>query len=159
MGSSEVGFSARVRFVIPEGVVRRVFAALDLLVSVLLGISIFVGLPDRWWPVDVFGTLLIALFATSGVGLLRGADWGERVARATSMVSLVIGLALVALLVVSASYLQGIYGAVGRGGAVIFLLIVAMVFPYLVVFPAAQLLWLGPRGARSTALSRAEASG
>jgi hypothetical protein len=125
-------------------VVRRVFAVLDLATATLLGIGVFVGLPARWWPIDAGAAILVALLAASGVGLLLRTAWSPGVARLAARVSLAFGLVLTTMLLVTASYLGGIYGAVGQGGAVIMLLVVAMVVPYLILFPAAQLLWLGP---------------
>jgi hypothetical protein len=66
------------------------------------------------------------------------------VARVASTVTLVLGLLLVGTLAVTVSYLRGIYGPVGRGGALILTLVTALVLPYLVVLPAVQLVWLGP---------------
>ena len=51
---------------------------------------------------------------------------------------------LFAALVLTASWLAGVYGPVGRGGAMIFGLVAAMVLPYTILLPAAELLWLGP---------------
>ena len=76
-------------------------------------------------------------------------------ARAASLVALVLGLALVTALALSASYLGGIYGAIGRGGALILVLVAALAVPYLVAFPAAQLLWLGARGTKARGDDRA----
>ena len=64
-------------------------------------------------------------------------------ARVASTVTLVLGLLLVGTLAVTVSYLRGIYGPVGRGGALILTLVTALVLPYLVVLPG-QLVWLGP---------------
>jgi len=57
-------------------------------------------------------------------------------------VTLALGLVLVGALAVSASYLAGIYGPVGRGGAVLFILVMALAIPYLVALPGAELVWL-----------------
>ena len=86
----------------------------------------------------------------AGIGLLGRFSWGERVARVASTIALALGLVLVATLAVTASYLSGIYDAVGRGGSVILALVAALALPYLVALPAAQLLWLGPRRATPT---------
>ncbi len=122
----------------------RIFGSLDLVAAFVVGLAVFAGLPSRWWLVDVPGAIVTALFAGAGVGLWMRAPWGERVARAASMVALVIGLVLVATLAFTASYLSGIYGPVGRGGAVILVLVAALALAYLVALPAWQLLWLGP---------------
>ena len=44
-----------------------------------------------------------------------------------------------------ASWLYGVYGPVGKGGAALFILVAFLVLPYLVVFPAVLLAWVGPR--------------
>jgi hypothetical protein len=54
-------------------------------------------------------------------------------------------------LALTASYLSGVYGPVGRGGAVILTLSAALALPYLVLLPVAQLVWLGPRAPRAAA--------
>lgn len=111
--------------------------------ALLIAAGVFIGLPSRWWPVDVGAVLLVVLLGAAGVGLLSKAPWGEKVARLASIASLVIGLGLVATLAITASYLRGIYGPVGRGGALILALVAALAIPYLLVFPALQLAWLG----------------
>jgi hypothetical protein len=123
----------------------RLFGGLDLLAALVVVLGVFVGLPTRWWVVDVPAALIAALLAAAGVGLLAGKAWGPRVARLASMVTLALGLLLVATLALTASYLSGVYGPVGLGGAVILALVAALGLPYLVALPASQLLWLGPR--------------
>jgi hypothetical protein len=116
----------------------------------LMGLAVH-GLPTRWWVVDVPAATVAALLLASCIGLVGGMRWAERVARAAAFVSLGVGLLLVAMLALSASFLAGIYGPVGRGGVTIMILVAALALPYLVVLPAAQLLWLGPanRSARA----------
>jgi hypothetical protein len=125
---------------------RLAFGFLDLLAACLVAIGVFRGLPSRAWAVDGCAAAVIALLAASGVGLMLDRKWAPRVARATSMIVLALGLGLVAALGLTASYLAGIYGPVGKGGAVILVLVAALVLPYLVALPATQLLWLGRSG-------------
>ena len=68
-------------------------------------------------------------------------------ARAAAFASLGLGLLLITLLAWSAAYLSGVYGPVGRGGAIILVLVIALAVPYLLAIPAGELLWLGPRSA------------
>ena len=49
------------------------------------------------------------------------------------------------LLALTASWLAGIYGPVGAGGAAIMALVAALALPYLVVLPCVELVWLAPR--------------
>jgi len=121
---------------------RRVFAALDLLAAFVVALGVFRGLPDRWWPVDTGAVVVVLLLAAAGVGLHLDAPWSRKVARAASVITLAVGLVLVTVLALTGSYLMGVYGPVGRGGAVILFFVAATTLPYLVVFPAAQLVWL-----------------
>ncbi len=123
----------------------RIFGALDVTAALVVALGVFRGLPARWWVVDVPSVAVIVLLGAAGVGLLLKKPWGERVARIASLVTLGLGLLLVATLALTASYLSGIYGPVGLGGSVILVLVAALAVPYLVALPASQLLWLGPR--------------
>jgi len=127
--------------------IPRLFAALDLANAILVGLGVFVGLPDRWLAVDLPAAVLMALFALTAIGLLARTGWAQKVARATAALALGLGLLLIALLALGASYLVGIYGPVGQGGALIYVLIIALAIPYLVALPVAQLLWFSRAGA------------
>ena len=121
------------------------FGALDLVSAFLVYLGVFEGLPARYWLIDVGAAVVMFLFAAAGVGLVGNRPWASRVARLASLVSLVLGLLLVSTLALTASYLSGIYGPVGRGGALIMTLLAATALPYLVALPVAQLAWLRRR--------------
>ena len=110
-------------------------------------------------PINLAAGLVIALLLAGGVGLFLQRRWAFDVARLGSWITLVLGLALVSTLAVTASYLAGIYGPVGRGGAIIMTLAAALGLPYLVVLPVTQLVWLGPFRFRFRAAPKVEASG
>lgn len=123
--------------------VRVGFGIANLVVALIAYGGVFHGLPTRWMPVDVGAVVVIALMAASGIALVANRRGAAALARVAAMIALAVGLVLFALLVLTASWLGGVYGPVGKGGAAIFVLVAAMVLPYLVVLPAAQLLWLG----------------
>jgi hypothetical protein len=125
-----------------------VFGSADVLTAALVVVGVFIGLPSRWPPVDGVAIVLTVLLGASGAGLLSGASWAVRVARVTSAVSLAIGLGVVSVLAVTASWLSGVYGPVGRGGAIVLLLVAALALPYLIVVPTIRLVWLRGLGAR-----------
>ena len=136
------------------------FGAIDAVSAILVYIGVFEGLPARYWLVDAGAALLIVLFSAAAAGLLTGTPWARRAALAASAASLVLGLLLVTTLALTASYLSGVYGPVGRGGALILGLIAALALPYLVALPLAQLAWLGGvRGAIAPAAPPAPLSG
>jgi hypothetical protein len=121
-----------------------VIATVDVLTALLVVFGVFAGLPTRWWPVDTGASLLAAIDLVAGVGLLARARWAVRAARVAGVVSLVMGLFTVTVLALTASWLGGVYGPVGHGGAIVLALVALLVFPYLVVAPVVQLLWLRP---------------
>jgi hypothetical protein len=125
--------------------IRIGFGIANLFVAVLAYGEIFRGLPSRWLPVDLAGVVIITLMAASGIALVSNRRGAARLARVASIVVLAIGMILFAALVLTASWLAGVYGPIGRGGAAIFGLVAAMVLPYTIVLPAAELLWIGPK--------------
>jgi len=127
----------------PEGRGRWLCAAGSFLTAILVTGGVFGGLPARWAPVDVTAGLVTAASVGSGVLMLARARIAARVARAVSAAVLLLGLALVLVLAATASYLSGIYGPVGKGGAMVLGVVALLAVPYLIVLPAAQLLYLG----------------
>jgi hypothetical protein len=123
---------------------RVFFGTTNLATAVLIYVGVFQGLPSRYLPVDAAAVVLALLFALAGSGLLGEASWGPAVAWIASLVSLTSGLLLVATLALTATFLSGVYGPVGRGGALILGLVAALALPYLVALPVTQMAWLGP---------------
>jgi hypothetical protein len=119
-----------------------VFGAANVLTAGLVTLGVFVGLPGRWWPVDLGAVVIVALELASGVGLLRGSGWAALATRVAGAVALALGLLVVSLLAVTASWLSGVYGPVGKGGALVLALVAALALPYLVVLPVVELAWL-----------------
>lgn len=126
---------------------------LDVLVAVLLLICIWVLLPARWMPVDVIGTLVAMGFAASGIGFLSAQPWAPRVGKWVAGVALLIGALLAGALAITAGHISGLYGPVGFGGSIILAAVAALIVPYFVVFPAAQLYILLRAEPASTAVS------
>ena len=121
---------------------RRLVAASHASIGVLLLGGIWLGLPARYLPVDVGGSLLAgcALSAAAGLGLHR--RWGLALARLVAWLELLAGTLVISLLALSAAQLAGSYGPVGGGGALLMGAVALLVLPYLVVLPALQLAWL-----------------
>jgi hypothetical protein len=113
-------------------------------IGLLLLIGIWFGLPARWLPVDLLGTLLAlaalsaAIVVIAGKGQARALRW----VRIVIWSELVLGTLTLTLLLTSMAQLAGSYGPVGGGGALLAGAICALVLPYLVALPALQLRWL-----------------
>jgi hypothetical protein len=126
------------------------FGVANLGVAILVAFCVFRALPTRWWVVDSGAAVLSSLLAASGVLLLAKSRHAERVTRIAAMVALAIGLATIAVLAATAAWLWGVYAPIGRGGAILFVLVLLLVVPYVVVLPAVELLWIGPRAGKKT---------
>jgi hypothetical protein len=127
-----------------------VFAVVDLLTALLLGFGVFVALPARFAPVDAAATVLIVAQLVAAGALVAGASWANRAAAVAALATLLLGLGLVSTLALTASWLSGVYGPVGRGGAIILILVALLSVPYLVALPALQLFWMRPRDGASS---------
>ncbi len=123
---------------------RTVMGALDVLGAVFMLGCVWIALPARWMPIDAGFTLLAMLLAASGVGLLTQQPWAEKVALYVASLTLVVGLCFVTALGYTVGSLSGLYGPVGMGGATILAIVAALLLPYLIVFPAAQVYFLLP---------------
>jgi hypothetical protein len=136
--------------------------AVDLFTAALVVFGVFGGLPARWWPVDTAAAALAAIEVASAVALFARLPWAARIAQVAGAVALALGLLAVSLLAVTASWLSGVYGPVGRGGAIVLLLIAVLLVPYLIALPIVQLLWLRPPAAGASvapAAARSKADG
>ncbi len=122
---------------LPRG--HRLLGAFDLITGALLLVGIVFGLPARWWPIDLVGASLGALFLVAGFGLVTTSGWSASFGRLVAGLALAAGLVVTTLLVLTAGHLSGLYGPVGMGGAALLGTGAVLVVPYLVVLPAAQL--------------------
>lgn len=124
--------------------VKNMYSAIHMLTALLLGAGVFVGLPQRWWPVDVGAGLMV------GLSLL--ASWSvhsperDRFTRFACISHVVVSSVLLVALGSGAAFLAGVYGPLGKGGLIVFALVVALVLPYLFAAPLSELYWLKKRG-------------
>lgn len=122
---------------------RFFFAACDLVTAALVAGGVFAGIPARWWVVDGLAALVVALYLCAAAVLAFRPVAARRVVVPACALVLAVGLVLVALVALSASHLAGVHGAVGSGGAALFAIAAALLLPYLVALPAAQMVWIG----------------
>jgi hypothetical protein len=119
----------------------RTYAAVDIGHAALYVAAVFLAPKPGWGPRVVVLALAALLLATA-VGLLLRARWARAVGLATSVTLLVVAFVAVALLVVSAAYLRGIFGAFGEGAAFVCVVAVALVVELMVLLPAFQVRFL-----------------
>jgi len=121
------------------------FGVANVAVAAFVVVGVFRFLPTRWWVVDAGAVIVGLLLGSSGLTLLAEAPIAEKLTRLASGLVLAIGLALFTAIVGTAGWIGGVYGQVGASGAIIFGLVAALVLPYVVVLPAVELAWIGPR--------------
>lgn len=124
---------------------RRGFGAANVAVALFVAAGVFRFLPARWWVVDLGAVVVAGLLGASGAALLANARLAETLTRVAAALVLALGLTLFGALVITASWISGVYSQVGATGAILFGLVAALVLPYIVVLPAVELAWLGPR--------------
>lgn len=94
----------------------------------------------------LWGTVVAVVLA--GVGMLWRSRWGWRAAVAGCTALLVIAVVILVLILMSASFLSGVYGSMGRGAAMMALLAGALVIEVCGILPALQLKFLFTRAGR-----------
>jgi hypothetical protein len=129
----------------------RTFAILDLAFAALHGWIGFAVAPSRAVAFQVALAIVIALELAAGVGLLVGARWARSVGIAMSVVLLAFAGVVLLLLVASAAYLRGVYGALGQGMAVLSLVAAALAVQLFALVPFFQLRFLLARSAAPAA--------
>src|SRR4051812_39430075 len=93
----------------------RTFGILDLGLAALHAWLGFAVAPSRARAFQLALGLVVALEAAAGVGLVTRARWGRVVGIAASAALLGFAAVVIVLLIASAGYLRGIYGALGQG--------------------------------------------
>lgn len=125
-----------------RSLVSRSFAIGNALLAAVVLWATFGGLTARDYWVDAPAVLLAAMLLVSSLGLLRGAPWALRMLRTCASIELLIGLCAIAGLALSVSYLLGTHSELGRSGALTMTLLLALLLPYMVVYPVLQLIWV-----------------
>ena len=118
------------------------FALGNLVPALVLGLGCY-ALPLRWWGMDVPVSLVVVGLVVSSAIALGKPALAPRLLRGAAIALLVLGLGLVAAFGLSVAFLAGVNGPFGAFGMLLMGLVVAMVVPYAVVYPAFQLWWLG----------------
>ena len=121
---------------------RIVFAALDLMTAAGVGVLLKVV----WTSSTLFlvlAALLVLVLVGSAVGLLFNRKWGRWLARVASFYQLALVVAFILAVVFGASYLWGLYGNVGTGAGLIFIVIGALLIEVLGLLPLFKLRALG----------------
>jgi hypothetical protein len=119
--------------------VAHVFAIGNALIAIGVVIAVAV-LPATSWFVVVPSGLVVALLLWSSFGLLRSTRWGLLALRACAWIALAIGMSALATLAMAAAQWSAARGGL-TDSALTPLLGLALLLPYLLLYPCLQLLW------------------
>lgn len=131
-----------------------IYAAFDLLMAVVYAV-VLTQAPTRHAAHAALLWSTVVLVVVAGAGMLVRRRWGRRAAMAACGAMLVCTVILLVLLLMSASFLAGVYGAMGRSAAGMTLLIAALVIELMGLLPAFQLKFLMTRAGRRWYSARA----
>jgi hypothetical protein len=127
-----------------HAVIRWAFVAGNCALAALM-VLLLALVPTRYWAVDVPAGLLALLALWSAIELARVRPRSFWVLRASAVYELAVGLGAISALALGVSYLGGIHGLLAKGALTAWAAGSMVLFPYLVVYPALQLLWLYSR--------------
>jgi hypothetical protein len=117
------------------------YALLDLGFALLYGFAGWLMPAKSSGPRILLAVLAVLLVATA-VGLVARARWGRLLGLVTCGTLLACAFVAVALLVASAAYLRGVYGAFGTGAALLSVVAAALIVELMVLLPAFQIRFL-----------------
>lgn len=128
-----------------------IFGVLNALSGAVLAVGVFGLVQPRFWLLDAPLGAIAVLDLACAVGVLARTRWARRVLTLSAWVSLVLGLIVVGLIVVTMVFLRGIHGDYGPAALAVSALIIALLVPYTLALPVVELLWLGRTRAGRTA--------
>lgn len=143
---------------VKRSIVTWGFCIGNLTLAILMLLGVFIALPVRWWMVDLPTIALAALLGISAIGLTIESPWRLPLLRISASVCLALGMLAAMAIGLSAAFLSGTHGNLGRSGALVMALVIALLFPYLFIYPSAQLLWIYLNDAKNSRHSNREAS-
>ena len=120
----------------------RTYGVLDVALALVHGLIGFAVAPSRSMAFNLIFAVVIALELSAGVALLLDVRGSRRLALVQSLVMLAFSATVIVLLVASAAYLRGVYGALGQGMAVLALVAAALVIELMALVPLFQLRFL-----------------
>ncbi len=134
---------------------RRGFALGNLVPAAVLGVGCW-ALPLRWWAMDVpVALVVLGLVVTSAVSLSNERA-APKLLRIAALTLLALGLVLVGAFALSVAFLSGVHGPFGAFGMILMGLVVLLLLPYAVVYPAIELWWLHQLKSSEASATRSE---
>jgi hypothetical protein len=120
----------------------RTYGILDVGLAGLYAWIGFALVPGRSTAFNAALAAVVLLLLASGVSLLVGARWARRLGVVAAAALLVFAAVVISGLTMSAAYVRGIYGPLGRGVAVLAVCAAALAVEIFALVPIFQLRFL-----------------
>lgn len=127
---------------------RFIYAGVDLALAGLHALIIVAGAPTRHTSGQLLMWSIVLGFAAAALGALVGRPRGWWLAAVACGLLLVLQVALLVVMVASAAYLSGVFGAFGRGAAGMTLAAAALTIQVVGLPAALELKYLRTRAGR-----------
>jgi hypothetical protein len=124
-----------------------IYAAFDLAMAAIYAV-LLLQVPTEHALHTVLLWSTVGAVLVAGAGMMWRSPWGWRIAVLGCAVLLAVTVVLLVLILLSASFLAGVYGAMGRGAAFTAILAGALVIELVGFLPALQMKFLFTRAGR-----------
>ena len=125
-----------------------IYGTLDGVFLLVYFAMVTVIMPSRHWSGALLQWFLVVAVGLAGIGSFVRRPWGWRLAVVGCVLLLLCELALLVLLLMSASYLAGVYGSFGQAASALALVVAALSIELIALLPAFQLKYLLGRAGR-----------
>ena len=125
-----------------------IYGTLDFVFLLFYLAMVTIIIPSRHWSGSLLQWFLVVSVGLAGAGSFARRPWGWKLAVAGCALLLVCELLLLVLLLMSASYLAGVYGSFGQAASALALVVAALSIELVALLPAFQLKYLLSRAGR-----------
>lgn len=125
-----------------------IYAGFDFVMAALYAVMLFGVVPARHGWVQALSALVVGAAALMGVAMLIRRRWSWWLGVSACAALLLLAVTFVVLTVASAAFLSGVYGSFGQAGALLALLMAALLIELVALLPAFQLKFLMTRAGR-----------
>ena len=132
----------------------RIYGALDLIFAWVYLLCFIYAVPPYSQAVKVLVYVVCIIVMIGGLGLILARRWGYFLGLAAAGVLGAVCVFTVLVLVMSAAYLHGLYGAFGKGATYVTLFAISVVVAYFGLLPGFQLHGLLRKEVRQKFLSK-----
>jgi cation transport ATPase len=127
---------------------RYLYASVDIVMAIVYVMILSAGLTSQHASTNTMLWALVALVLVLGACMFVRNKWSWRVAVGACGAILIMAVVMLVLILMSAAFLSGVYGAFGKAASTFALLAAALIIELIALLPAFQLKYLLTRAGR-----------